>query len=389
MARYTSTLASMLGRLLGPENVHVLVLLAYGVPEDAPRGYRILTAVTDRLRVFDKVRFAAKALQVGRKRYSLTICNHVCLAPIAAVVRLVFGTPYWVACHDAEAWAGVRLSEAAALKGADLILPVSQFTARKACEANGIPEAKVKVLYNAIPDDFAKMLLSGNGHASCASTAKQGEKILLSVGSLSKGHAYKGFDRVIEALPALLRLVPRLRYVIVGEGDNRESLEKLAGRLGVRERVTFAGGVTQEQLAKHYHACDVFVLPSGVPASDGRWQGEGFGRVYVEAALAGKPVVGSRNGGAAEAVLDGKTGFVIDPCSHVELTGALLTLLQNAELSARMGQAGQQWAVENFTQNGLQASLRELLGLRLENAFTVEPPFRAAHAGLKPGPTTS
>ena len=364
IARYTSTLASMLGQLLGPDNVHVLALFGSGVPEDAPRGYRVLQTTTDRLRLFDKVRFAAKALEVGHEKYSLIVCSHVCLAPVAALVRAVLGTPYWVACHDAEAWAGVRLSEAGALKRADLILPVSQFTARKVCEVNGIPEAKAKVLYNAIPDHFASMLLSGNGHASCDSTAKQGEKVLLSVGSLSKSHAYKGFDRVVKSMPALLRTTPRLRYVIVGEGDNRETLENLARHLGVRERVTFAGGVTQEQLAAYYHACDVFVLPSGAPVSEGRWRGEGFGRVYVEAALAGKPVVGSRSGGAAEAVVQGKTGFVIDPSSGEELTRALLTLLQNPELSARMGRTGRQWASENFTQHWVQASLRELLGTR-------------------------
>ena len=295
------------------------------------------------------------------QRYSLIICSHVCLAPVAALVRWVFGTPYWVACHDKEAWVGVRLSEAGALKRADLILPVSQFTARKVCETNGIPEAKVKVLRNAIPDDFASLLLSGNGHASGDRTAKQGDKILLSVGSLSKGHAYKGFDRVIKSLPALLRVVPRLRYVIVGEGDNRESLEELASHLGVRERVTFAGGVTQEQLAEHYHTCDVFVLPSGGSASGDSWRGEGFGRVYVEAALAGKPVVGSRNGGAAEAVVHGRTGFIIDPSSSEELTRALLTLLEKPELSAQMGRTGRQWAAENFTQHCVQTSLRELL----------------------------
>jgi glycosyltransferase involved in cell wall biosynthesis len=60
-------------------------------------------------------------------------------------------------------------------------------------------------------------------------------------------------------------------------------------------------------------------------------------------------------------VVHGKTGFVIDPSSSEELTRALLGLLENPELSARMGMAGRQWAVENFTQHCVQTSLRELL----------------------------
>jgi phosphatidylinositol alpha-1,6-mannosyltransferase len=362
IARYTSTLASTLGQLLGRDNVDVLALIGNGLREDAPRGYRVLQTVTDRLRVFDKARFTAKALQVGHEKYNLIVCSHVCLAPVAALVRALFGTPYWVACHDVEAWVHVRLPEAAALKGANLILPVSDFTARRVSEVHNIPAAKARVVRNAVPDDFADMLLSGNGHPHAGRTSNKDEKVLLSVGSLSRGHAYKGIDKVIRAMPALLGTIPCLRYVVVGEGDNRESLEKLADRVGVRDRVGFVGGVTQTELAAHYHTCDVFVLPSGAPAPDGRWRGEGFGRVYVEAALAGKPVVGSQSGGTAEAVVHGRTGLLVDPFSSEELTRALLALLQNPELSVRMGQAGRQWASQNFTQPCVQASLRELLG---------------------------
>ena len=65
--------------------------------------------------------------------------------------------------------------------------------------------------------------------------------------------------------------------------------------------------------------------------------GEGFGRVYVEAALAGKPVVGSRSGGASEAVLRGRTGFVVDPDSSDEVAEALLAILQDPELASAHG----------------------------------------------------
>jgi len=109
----------------------------------------------------------------------------------------------------------------------------------------------------------------------------------------------------------------------------------------------------------------VFVLPGQATPRHGSWAGEGFGRVYVEAALAGKPVVGSFRGGAAEAVLDGKTGFLVEPSSAEQTAAAIIQLLENPTVATQMGGAGQQWAVENFTVETLRRRLVELLQLEL------------------------
>src|SRR5262249_51358396 len=153
----------------------------------------------------------------------------------------------------------------------------------------------------------------------------------------SKSLAYKGFDVVIGALPKVLEAVPNLRYVIVGDGDDKENLKRLAVQMGVGDKVDFAGEVSDDELAAYYRACDVFVLPSRTVQRNGYWEGEGFGRVYVEAALAAKPVVGSRDGGAAEAVLHGTTGLLVDPTSASEVSDALLTFLRNRQLATDMG----------------------------------------------------
>jgi phosphatidylinositol alpha-1,6-mannosyltransferase len=71
--------------------------------------------------------------------------------------------------------------------------------------------------------------------------------------------------------------------------------------------------------------------------------------------------VGSRCGGASEAVLDGSTGFLVNPESSGELARALLAILQDSQLAARMGSAGRAWALDNFSQDALSASLRKLL----------------------------
>jgi phosphatidylinositol alpha-1,6-mannosyltransferase len=177
---------------------------------------------------------------------------------------------------------------------------------------------------------------------------------------LTKPHAYKGFDTVIRSLPGVLKRVPNLRYVIVGEGDDRPRLERLVAECQLERFVTFAGSVSDAQVAEYYGACEVFVLPSKTAERNGSWQGEGFGRVYVEAALAGKPVVGSLGGGAAEAVVHRKTGILVDPNSVEDTARAIIELLENPSAASQMGREGRKWAQQYFTEDALRRSLGEL-----------------------------
>jgi len=366
IARYTSTLASSLGRMLGPENVDVLCFFDWGHAGDQPSEFRLVGTVSSRARAgaLSRLHFMFKAARAGFRGYDLVIANHVALAPVAAVMKRVFGTPYWVACHCVEIWWGTSRWRHIALRNADLILPVSLYTADVVQKMDGIRSSRVKVVYNAIPNFFAKLLVSQEPHEpTSGSTAKlkPGGKVLLSVCSLVRKNEFKGVDTVIRALPRVLKAHPDLGYVVVGDGELREKLESLAIETGVAGNVTFVGEVSDAELAELYRGCDAFVLPSRGQGRPGVAGGEGFGRVYVEAAMAGKPVVGSRSGGASEAVVQGRTGFVVDPDSIDEVAEALLAILQDPQLAARMGSAGKTWALDTFSEDALLSSLRELL----------------------------
>ena len=362
IARYTWTLASALGGLIGGRNVHVLALVGKGGAGEIPEDFRILDVVTERLTLIAKIRFAGKALAQARHRYDLVVCTHLALAPIAGAIRLVYGSPYWVACHGTEAWRPLGPTKLLALRCADLVLPISRFTASMLHKVSRIPQSIMRVLYNAIPEGFTRMLASRQDAGTVRAERNGDSKWLLSVGSLSSGHSYKGFDVVIRALPEVLKAVPNLRYEIVGEGQDKERLKKLADEVGVGHKVDFTGEISDPELAVHYRTCDIFVLPSKTSQRNKtQWEGEGFGRVYVEAALAGKAVVGSRSGGAAEAVLDGKTGLLVDPSSVREVSEALLALLQDPVLAAKMGAEGCCWAQANFTIASMRKTLAELL----------------------------
>ena len=366
IARYTSTLASSLGKTVGPENVDVLSFFDWGKSGDQPNEFRLVGTVSGRARagVLSRLHFMLKAGRAGFRGYDLVIANHVALGPVAAMMKRFFGIPYWVACHSVEIWWGTTRWRHAALKNADLILPVSRYTAEVVRKMEGIQSARVKVVYNAIPDSFAKLLAPIDARDETNTSAaklEQAGPLLLSVCTLVRGNEFKGVDTVIRALPTILKKVPDLRYVVVGDGVLREWLQSLAVELGVAERVTFTGEISDAELAELYRRCSAFVLPSRGQEQQGVMGGEGFGRVYAEAALAGKPVVGSKSGGASEAVLQGRTGYLVDPDSTREVAEALLALLQDQARAARMGSEGRTWALDVFSENALSGSLRELL----------------------------
>jgi len=376
IARYTSALAQSLGTMLGAENVEVLCFFSWGQPEDVRRDFRITGMVSDRRRAgaVSRLRFLWNALRAGFRGYDLVIANHVALAPVAWMLNRIFQTPYWVSCHSIEIWWGTTRARRAALKHADLILPVSHYTAEVIRRVEGIESSRVTVLYNAIPDSFDKAFAS---RESSRIGAGKSAPRLLSVCNLVRGNEFKGVDTVIRALPALLKVFPDLRCTVVGEGEIRADLQHFAAYTGVSGNVVFLGEVSDAELTQQYRDCDVFVLPSR-GQQRGEIGGEGFGRVYVEAALAGKPVVGSKTGGAAEAVIHGKTGFLVDPESTEEVTRAVLDILQDSELAARMGSHGRKWALDNFSEDALSRSLRGLLrGYGFENERVGE----LAHAG--------
>ncbi|MBI4507924.1 MAG: glycosyltransferase family 4 protein, partial [Chloroflexi bacterium] len=126
----------------------------------------------------------------------------------------------------------------------------------------------------------------------------------------------------------------------VGDGDDRPELERLAEESGVAQRVVFAGTKVGEELATYYRACDVFVMPSIK---------EGFGIVFLEAMAFGKPVVGGNHGGTPEAVQDGVTGFLVQYGDESALADRLSLLLRDAELRARMGEAGRRHVAAQYT----------------------------------------
>ena len=156
----------------------------------------------------------------------------------------------------------------------------------------------------------------------------------------------KGQDVLIRAMGLIRRRVPDACLLIVGGGPYRERLEALA-RDAPRGSVVFSGEVSEEELPLHYAAGDVFAMPCR-----SRFFGlevEGWGNVFLEAAACGKPAVAGDSGGAAEAVVDGETGLVVDG-RHVGVVGeAVAALLGDPNRGRAMGKAARARVERGYT----------------------------------------
>ncbi|MDQ6938095.1 MAG: glycosyltransferase family 4 protein, partial [Actinomycetota bacterium] len=145
----------------------------------------------------------------------------------------------------------------------------------------------------------------------------------------------KGQDTLIDAWPEVRRAVPGARLLLVGRGPYERSLRARADRRGVGTEVVFAGGVDEQQLPAHVGAGDVFAMPCRTRR--GGLDVEGLGLVYLEASACGRPVLAGASGGAPDAVLDGRTGFVVDGRRPGAVAERLIALLRDDRRRDRLG----------------------------------------------------
>ena len=120
----------------------------------------------------------------------------------------------------------------------------------------------------------------------------------------------KGQDQLIRVLPRLIGAFPHVRLLIVGGGSYERALRRLTARLGLEQRVVFAGEVPYDLLPAYFRAGDVFAMPCR--SRFGGLEVEGLGAVFLQAAAVGRACVAGRSGGAPEAVRHGDTGLVVD-----------------------------------------------------------------------------
>lgn len=352
----TRSLLSALADLYGPEQVGVLpVWRIEGEP-----SYRVLsrrwtpkTHGSGSVRWHVRLGYVWAAVRTARrwKRSLVVIATHPHLASVAWMCSLVSGASWATWCHGQESWGELPKGLTSALRQAKVVFAPSQFTADQVSIAAGLPPGSVRVIRHCVPN--ANPLLTLDGGSFLHPT-------VLTVARLSERDAYKGVDALLYAWPLVRAELPRARLVIVGEGGDKERLQRIAEVLGADGSVQFTGRLDNHALCRAYANADLFALPGRFKLGS-RPEGEGFGLVFLEAGAAGLPVIGGKGAGTEEAVLDGTTGILVDPDDPTEVSRAVIHVITRPDLARRLGEAGRRRVREEFSYELFRDELGKLV----------------------------
>ncbi|MCA9912671.1 MAG: glycosyltransferase family 4 protein [Anaerolineae bacterium] len=166
----------------------------------------------------------------------------------------------------------------------------------------------------------------------------EGRKVLLFAGRLTGA---KGTRPLLDALRIVVREIPETALLVLSSTPIAEQLANNAYAELAQNHLVSGGWLAEDELAAAYHLSDVVVMPSIIF--------ESFGMVLVEAMAARKPAIGGCFGGTNEVVLDGETGFLVNPHQTSDLAERILLLLRDADLRQKMGEVGYQRAVSVFS----------------------------------------
>ncbi len=248
-----------------------------------------------------RIAYVARAWRSARRSPpALVFCGHLHLAPLAAAIAWRCKARLVVQTHGVEAWSRPSRLQRWAIERADLVLAVSRHTRAKILDWSRLEPERVRVAPNTVADDYGP----GGVEDVRRALGLDGKQVVLTVGRLAATERYKGQDRVISTLPALVSAGRDVVYLIAGDGEDSARLERLAAERGVADRVRFLGRVERDQLPGLYRAADVFVLAS---------TGEGFGIVLLEAMACGAPALGLDVAGSVDALAEGALGQAVTP----------------------------------------------------------------------------
>ena len=208
-----------------------------------------------------------------------------------------------------------------ALRSSDRVLTVSTFTRDRLIADFGVQPDHIRLVTPGVDLD----------RFNPGTTI---EPFIFSVGRLIER---KGFDRLIDAFAHIAADFPAYRLKIAGHGPDEAALKARATNSGAGDRIDFLGGVDDAGLTALYQGCTLFAMPNRTLA-DG--DTEGFGLIFLEANACGKAVIGGRAGGATDAIIDEKTGLLVDGTDPDAIAAALRRLLTDQTLRDRLATGG-------------------------------------------------
>ena len=243
-------------------------------------------------------------------------CLWFCHEPSASIYesRAIEGLQFPICLFAKAANPLMRVIDKRLVSNTDHILTNSKFTAKRCENIYGI--AETEVVYPGIDiSEFPEYPV-------------EKEDYILCVANLTK---FKQINLVLDAIFLLKQKKVKKNLIIIGDGEEREKLIKQSQALGLTNNVTFTGKISRDLLISYYAKAQCVVFPS---------VGEPFGIVPIEAQAAWTPVIATRSGGPMESVIDGETGFLVEPNSVNALAEKILYFDQNKQVAESMGITG-------------------------------------------------
>ncbi len=282
--------------------------------------------------------------------YDRVLVSHVIPFGTVAYISSIFTQkPYFVIVHGMDFRLAIRnkwKSQIAklVLKNAEKVITNSRALSHEVKERFGL--TNVEVVYPSV-----KGLSSGSfDRLKMTQDSLTQDKVrLLTVSRLVER---KGHDRVLEAISKLSHL--NVEYHIVGDGIQKSELENQTKALGL-ENVIFHGFVEDEKLHEIYSESDVFLMP----VKEDPFDKEGFGMVFLEAALHGVPSITSKISGVDEAVLHNQTGILIE--SDHDLEKAIEKLVTDLKFRKSLGELAKKRVGSDFSREAQMSKLRSIL----------------------------
>jgi glycosyltransferase involved in cell wall biosynthesis len=271
----------------------------------------------------NRMKFISEAVSRGLQCDTI-ILSHINLLLVGFLIKLLSPkTRLLLIAHGIEVWKPLPFWKVRMLKEVDLVLPVSEFTKQRMQSLFGLRNSQLKVLNNCL-DPF----LEKNVKPATVTSLRgrygfsEDDTILFTLTRLKSSEQYKGYDRVVMALPLILNKHPKTRYLIAGKYDPSEKkrLDVLINDLALQDHVFFTGFLAEEEIAAYFTMADIYIMPS---------TGEGFGIVFIEALFYGKPVIAGNVDGSVDALDGGNLGLLVNPFNNEELVGALFKLLSD------------------------------------------------------------
>jgi glycosyltransferase involved in cell wall biosynthesis len=206
-----------------------------------------------------------------------------------------------------------------------------------------------------VPD--RKVAVVPNGLDAARFAAARGPRPLRRVVMVSNLRPEKGHDVLIDAAVQVLVRFPDARFHLIGGGAERQRLAALADSRGVSHAVSFRGH--SEAIPEELAAADVFVLPS---------RSEALPNAVLEAMAAGLPVVASAVGGIPDVIEDDKTGLLVPAADPHALAAAVIRLMGDEALAARLGAAARAHVDGRYSFDGMVASFETIYLTQLTRA---------------------